>query len=245
VYVDSFNTAATYIGIGGKYEVLSRLDLGMGISCFQSKSYNDGRPFLAPVPILSYRLNRITINMVFFPNIKIKICIRPLGCTQRFIFSITARIANELFEATPLMPELPEVETIIRGLRPRLLNQTLRRVRIIGSPTFRSQVPSFLKRLHHYRIEEIRRHGKGLYWSLAALQNPKQTVILKIKLGMTGQFQWIKKTAPLENHTHMIFEFMAGDHELRYRDIRRFGQFELMEQGSFQTRSRCLKSRQK
>ena len=60
------------------------------------------------------------------------------------------------------------------------------------------------------------RRGK---WILLDLEGPW----LVVHLGMTGQFVVTAHDEPRQNHTHLVFTLDDGVHELRFRDVRRFG----------------------
>src|SRR5262249_32672739 len=73
-------------------------------------------------------------------------------------------------------------------------------------------------RLTGRRVEAIRRRGK---WIMIDLDDG---AALLGHLGMTGKLRVVRADAPYEPHTHLIFALDNG-HELRYRDVRRFGSF--------------------
>jgi formamidopyrimidine-DNA glycosylase len=115
------------------------------------------------------------------------------------------------------MPELPEVETIRRGLARVLIGQTIRRIKIRET---RLRQPVNVSRLKKWvdgqRVAALRRRAKYL---LCELQNRAHLVI---HLGMSGRVLYCKKTLPLQKHDHIQFVFSNG-HELRFCDPRRFG----------------------
>lgn len=118
------------------------------------------------------------------------------------------------------MPELPEVETAVRGLRPMLVGQQIRRI-IIRQPRLRWPVPDDLgQRLTGAQITAIRRRAKyGLMDS-----NRGETLIFH--LGMSGRFALLEGTEPPDKHDHVLFETDAAT--LAYRDPRRFGSMHLV-----------------
>jgi formamidopyrimidine-DNA glycosylase len=113
------------------------------------------------------------------------------------------------------MPELPEVETIVRSLRPALVGQRIAAVRhlrpdILSPPDF-----DLVKSLVHRKILAISRRGKKIVFDLGAAGR------FYIHLGMSGRLTiQISGTQP-KPHTHLIL--MIGGRELHFVDPRRFG----------------------
>src|SRR5688572_5530977 len=98
------------------------------------------------------------------------------------------------------MPELPEVETIVRGLKRRLVGKTILRAELLGSPTFREKIPNFLNDIQDVIVHNIDRYGKSILVRLDSHSGNPQT--LQIHLGMTGQLLWETVDAPRLAHTH-------------------------------------------
>jgi formamidopyrimidine-DNA glycosylase len=118
------------------------------------------------------------------------------------------------------MPELAEVETVVRGLQ-SLVGRRIDRVRLLKADFIHS--PEQLEALvPGSRIEEIRRHGKLLLVAFEAASGPPERFWLVIHLGMTGQLVLHEPIDPVQPHTHVWFSLDDGK-ELRYVDIRRFG----------------------
>jgi formamidopyrimidine-DNA glycosylase len=117
------------------------------------------------------------------------------------------------------MPELPEVETIRRGLAPQLLGQEVVRV-WRSSQALRGERP-LRKRLGQAlllaRIQDLQRRGKYLL-----LCTPQGGAL--IHLGMSGQLTVAARGADVRKHTHVRMEIGSGL-EIRYVDPRRFGLF--------------------
>jgi formamidopyrimidine-DNA glycosylase len=113
------------------------------------------------------------------------------------------------------MPELPEVETVVRDLRLRAVGRTVTAVRVgakaLRTPWDAAWGPGVVGR----RIDGLRRRGK---WIVVELTGPR----LVIHLGMTGQFTAVAATEPEPDHLHLVFALDDGT-ELRFRDVRRFG----------------------
>ena len=132
------------------------------------------------------------------------------------------------------MPELPEVETVRRGLSPYLEGRTLARVEA-RRPDLRFPLPDgFVQRLTGARMGELGRRGKYI---LAPLDRGDTLII---HLGMTGRFVVEDGAAPSSpgqfalaapadpRHAHIIFETDAGA-RLTYFDARRFGYMDLID----------------
>jgi formamidopyrimidine-DNA glycosylase len=114
------------------------------------------------------------------------------------------------------VPELPEVETVVRDLRPLLTGRTIRAVRVGKRRLRRPWSAKWTPLLAGRAVTDVRRRGK---WIQIALDDGRQ---LLIHLGMTGQLFLQDAAAPVADHTHLIFTLDDG-RELRFRDIRRFG----------------------
>lgn len=113
------------------------------------------------------------------------------------------------------MPELPEVETVLRGLIPHL-EQVIIQQAIIRNPLLRWPIPANLNQcLSAQRIMKLSRRGKYLL-----MHFPKGTLILH--LGMSGSLRILDHTTPAGIHDHFELVFSNGT-LLRYNDPRRFG----------------------
>lgn len=121
------------------------------------------------------------------------------------------------------MPELPEVETVVRDLRPRLVGRKIRAVKVGIHSLRRNWQPHWSQSVQGQRIETVDRRGK---WILIKLRRNQHLVL---HLGMTGQLRVLPADEPAANHTHLIFALDQGRQELRFRDIRRFGSATLFE----------------
>lgn len=121
------------------------------------------------------------------------------------------------------MPELPEVETVCRGLAPVLEGRRLARV-IARRPDLRFALPDdFGQRLTGRRVESVTRRAKFM---LITLDN--DDVVIG-HLGMSGRVRIFEPPPPPEErHDHVIFETDAGA-VIRYNDPRRFGFFDLTD----------------
>jgi formamidopyrimidine-DNA glycosylase len=122
------------------------------------------------------------------------------------------------------MPELPEVETVVRDLRPLLVGRTIGRVELSRLALRRRFSASDAKAVAGRRVGAVERRGK---WILIDLGAPW----LLVHLGMTGQFTVAAAATPRQNHTHVVFT-LSDASELRFRDIRRFGSVSLYAERS-------------
>lgn len=113
------------------------------------------------------------------------------------------------------MPELPEVETVVRDLRPLLVGRRITAIEV-GKKALRTKWSrAWQAQILGQRVEAIDRRGK---WILVELSSPW----LLVHLGMTGQFTVAPGQLPRASHTHVVFT-LDNEDELRFRDIRRFG----------------------
>jgi formamidopyrimidine-DNA glycosylase len=115
------------------------------------------------------------------------------------------------------MPELPEVETVVRDLRPQLLGRVIHSVRVGRKALRRRWSAAWGPRLVGRRIASAGRRGK---WIVLALDGG---VHLVIHLGMTGQLRVLPASQVRAPHTHFILGLDDGAAQLRFRDVRRFG----------------------
>lgn len=115
------------------------------------------------------------------------------------------------------MPELPEVETIRRGLAMRLVGRQITSIRV-RQPRLRHLVDTRALQKHAVgcTIERVERRAKYLLVYL----HPERVLLLH--LGMTGRL-WVGPRAQQDAvHDHLIFQ-LGDDLELRFHDTRRFG----------------------
>ena len=127
------------------------------------------------------------------------------------------------------MPELPEVETVVRGLRASLPGRTILDVRL-GKTDFIDDPVALGERLPGSRILGVTRLGKFIAIDLVpvgAATDATERLYLVIHLGMTGQLMTRLANDPVPPHTHAFFGLDDG-HELRYTDVRRFGRMLLV-----------------
>lgn len=114
------------------------------------------------------------------------------------------------------MPELPEVETIVRGLAPRLAGSRILAVELRCARVVRGRPEQAAGK----KIRDVRRHGKYI-----VIEFTDRSAPLGIHLGMTGKLLLDHEPGV---HSHAIFTLDRG--ALVYDDIRQFGRIELSEQ---------------
>ena len=115
------------------------------------------------------------------------------------------------------MPELPEVETIRRGLIPVLVGRRLSRVTVLRSDLRRPVPADLAQRLTGRRVADLGRRSKYLLWRM------DDGGVMLLHLGMSGRIKvFLGSAPPPEPHDHVIFETDAGA-TVRFWDARRFG----------------------
>ena len=123
------------------------------------------------------------------------------------------------------MPELPEVEVLVRHLEPLLKNKKIHGVRVfrekVLSPTPAAQ---FAKTLRDAKFRSLARRGKYLVFTLGAPLS-RQPLLLVGHLGMTGRIYLARKGAPLPKHAAVALDL--GRHQMIYEDTRYFGRLTL------------------
>jgi formamidopyrimidine-DNA glycosylase len=114
------------------------------------------------------------------------------------------------------MPELPEVETVVRTLRPTLLNRRIAAIVHLRRDIVTPIAENLAARLTGRRIGEIRRRGKRIIIQL------DDGNCWYVHLGMTGRLTIEPRDAPRRPHTHLILD-LGESQQLRFADPRRFG----------------------
>jgi formamidopyrimidine-DNA glycosylase len=134
------------------------------------------------------------------------------------------------------MPELPEVETIARGLHKRVAGDTIQSVWLGEKPEpLKSPPEDIAGVLEHSRIVRVRRIGKHIVFDLERTRKSKARPVLHgqwiVHLGMTGRMQIATSEVEVSKHTHAIVKLSSGI-EVRFVDPRRFGRLEVVRIGS-------------
>ena len=114
------------------------------------------------------------------------------------------------------MPELPEVETTMRGIAPHMQNQQISQV-VVRDRRLRWPIPADISLAEQQSVTGLRRRGKYLLIDL-------QKGGLIIHLGMSGSLRVLIEPQPPGKHDHFDIEMGSGVC-IRYNDPRRFGAF--------------------
>ncbi len=119
------------------------------------------------------------------------------------------------------MPELPEVQTVVNTLVPRVRGAKIRQVRLFRSDIVTPAKVDLVTRLTTRTSQAIERRGKRIVFTLEDGNR------FYIHLGMSGRLTVESPGAAVVKHTHLILELTTangkGPIELRFRDPRRFG----------------------
>lgn len=124
------------------------------------------------------------------------------------------------------MPELPEVETTLRGLRTYLQDQRIARVELRREGLRRPFPPDLAQVLTGARITALSRRAKY------GLLETDREVTMVFHLGMSGR--WRIDPDLVEKHDHLLLETEAG-HRLALNDARRFGSVDLVPTAALAT----------
>ena len=137
------------------------------------------------------------------------------------------------------MPELPEVETVARGLQAQIAGRSILSV-TVGKSDFFDDPALLGKELPGRKIRAVERYGKFLLLWLANREKaeaPEQESALLVHLGMTGLLMPRPGREPPAKHTHVVMQLDDG-RELRYIDARRFGRMAYLSGAGLQTELR-------
>jgi formamidopyrimidine-DNA glycosylase len=124
------------------------------------------------------------------------------------------------------VPELPEVETVARGLAKRVTGDVIESIWLGSKPEpLKSPAAEIAATLEGKRIADVRRVGKHIVVDLEPGKPRKKSephAQWIVHLGMTGRLLVCASKEPVENHTHAVARLKSG-RELRFVDPRRFG----------------------
>jgi formamidopyrimidine-DNA glycosylase len=129
------------------------------------------------------------------------------------------------------MPELPEVETLVRRLREPLIGRTVEEVTIYWKRTIARPTPKeFARLLRGCTVEAIDRRAKYLVFTLRPrpstsrrfAQRALPPIFLLIHLKMSGKLSVVDRGAAIEKHDRVVFDLDHGQ-QLRFNDVRKFG----------------------
>jgi formamidopyrimidine-DNA glycosylase len=136
------------------------------------------------------------------------------------------------------MPELPEVETLVRRLREPVIGRTIENVTIYWKRTVARPAPKeFVRMLRGCVVQTIDRRAKYLVFTLTlhAERNEVEskhaavtpTLFLLIHLKMSGKLSVVDRIEPVAKHDRVVFDLDDG-RQLRFNDIRKFGKMWLV-----------------
>lgn len=131
------------------------------------------------------------------------------------------------------MPELPEAETIVRGLRPFVVGRTISAAGVVHADVLREPVRRFTAKVKGLGITRVERRGKNVVFRLG------DDHVLAVNLGMTGRLLPTAIVDPqASGYTHPAVRFALDDGQsLVFDDTRRFGTVECLTAAEWDERS--------
>lgn len=121
------------------------------------------------------------------------------------------------------MPELPEVETVRRGLQKLILGATITAIDVYWEKIIASEgtVQQFRQALMGEQLQSMERRGKYLIFRF-------DKVAMISHLRMEGKYLVTRSDEPLNKHIHVVFQ-LADGRQLRYQDVRKFGRMSVVD----------------
>jgi formamidopyrimidine-DNA glycosylase len=125
------------------------------------------------------------------------------------------------------MPELPEVETVARGLATRVTGDVIESVWLGSKPEpLKSPAAEIASTLEAKKIASVRRVGKHVVFDLEPARSRRKAKLAPaqwiVHLGMTGRLLVCAPETEKAKHTHAVVSLASG-REIRFVDARRFG----------------------
>ncbi len=117
------------------------------------------------------------------------------------------------------MPELPEVETVVRTLEHQIKDLEIIDISVYYEKIIVGDINNFKNKLMHEHFRKFSRRGKYLLFYL-------DHVVLVSHLRMEGKYYYVNQEDNRDKHTHVVFTLNNGK-ELQYHDTRKFGRMEL------------------
>lgn len=117
------------------------------------------------------------------------------------------------------MPELPEVETVVRTLENEIRDLQIKKIDIYYPKMIEGNVQIFTDTLVNEHFRRFNRRGKYLLFYM-------DHVLLACHLRMEGKFYYVDASVPRDKHTHVVFTLSNGK-KLMYHDTRKFGRMEI------------------
>jgi formamidopyrimidine-DNA glycosylase len=146
------------------------------------------------------------------------------------------------------MPELPEIETIRKGLLEKVLEKPVLSVRINNEKVLRSPRSRFTKALKGNKFADIGRRGKMLIFTIGKESGELTGDYFLARLGMTGRLvyfdeedaiwggnSYVHKKSYAHKHCHFIFRFEGGG-ALLFCDSRKFGYLEIVDEAELRAK---------
>ncbi len=118
------------------------------------------------------------------------------------------------------MPELPEVETVLRTLEGQISDREIISVNILYPKIVENDPEDFIKKLTHQHFRGFHRRGKYLLFEM-------DDFFFVSHLRMEGKYYLQQPEDPYDRHTHVVFQLDDG-RQLRYHDTRKFGRMEIV-----------------
>ena len=125
-----------------------------------------------------------------------------------------------VFREGGAMPELPEVETVRRGLEKMILGKKISNIDIRYPKMIKTDLDEFQKEMPGQVIQSMGRRGKYLLFYLS-------DKVLISHLRMEGKYFYYPDQVPERKHAHVLIHFEDGE-TLVYEDVRKFGTMELL-----------------
>ena len=148
------------------------------------------------------------------------------------------------------MPELPEVETIRRGLENKVLGRPILKVVVNNPIVLRNNERLFKKALADGQFEKVERRGKMLIFHIKKNSSDGRKFLL-VRLGMTGRLVYFDEKDSLwggksfehkksfaHKHCHIVFCFREG--ALLFCDARRFGSLEIVDRERLEEKKKAF-----
>ncbi len=118
------------------------------------------------------------------------------------------------------MPELPEVETVLKTLELRIKGQRINDINVLWDNIIDQDIDEFKRLLINKKFTDFKRRGKYLLFEL-------EDVTMISHLRMEGKYFIEDTNDEIRKHTHVIFKL--DDFDLRYHDVRKFGKMEVIK----------------
>lgn len=141
----------------------------------------------------------------------------PESCNRVFAYFLGSQRMRRTVERLNSngMPELPEVQTVVNTLRPRVVGRAIVHVRVLRADILFPPGTDLEALLTGRTVRSVDRRGKRIVFSLDDGNR------FYVHLGMTGRLTFAAQDLPAPSHTHL--ELVIGGGNLRFRDPRRFG----------------------